>query len=267
MKLEITDIHKADTFIQVLQNLKFFSDCVSLTFEHDKLYVQGMDTSHISIFEINILNDWFDTYEIEQQVTLGINTNILYKILNTRNNDHKIILEHDEQNNDKLSIEFICEEKGEFNKAFHIPLMDIDNEMLGLTEMDYDLEFSLNSKKMKTIVDELSLFGDTINISFENDIVYFSAQTEAEGSMKLSVNIDDFESCSVDDQATISTSYGGKFLHWMTNFHKLNKSCTLYVQNDIPLQFKYDLDSGDDQCGKNYIRFFLAPKISDTNDL
>ena len=273
MKLEISDIQKADMFTQIFQNIKLFTTSVCLTFENERLYVQGMDGNHVSIFEFNLVKEWFNLYEINVPTTIGINTSIFYKILNTRGTDHTIVLALDEDQQDKMSIDFVCKDKGEFNKEFHMPLMELDVEHMGIPETEYDLEFTINSKKMKSIVDELSHFGDTIKISYENetDSVYFSAETEAEGAMKLKAGIEDFDSCTVDDEANINSSYATRFIQFMTQFHKINKTCTLYIQSDIPLQFKYMLDIEDlneerELDKQNYARFFLAPKIGDDEE-
>ena len=274
MKLEINDIQKADIFTQMFQNVKLFSTSVCLTFEKERLYVQGMDNNHVSIFEINLVKEWFDNYEISNPTTIGISTTIFHKILNTRNADHKIILALEESNNDKLSIDFTCDTKGEFSKEFHMPLMDIDSEHMGIPETEYDLEFTISSKKMKSIIDELTHFGDTIKISYDNknDNVHFEADTEAEGSMKLNASINDFDSCTVDDEAVIMSSYASRFIQFMTHFHKLNKTCTLFIQSGIPMQFKYPLDTLENNEEEielekqNYVRFFLAPKIDDQEE-
>ena len=270
MKLEINDIQKADIFIQMFQNIKLFTNSVCLSFYQDKLYVQGMDSNHVSIFEINLIKNWFDIYEINSSTTIGINTNIFHKILNTRGQDHKIILSMEENNQDKLSIDFICDSKGEFNKAFHMPLMDIDNEIMEIPQTEYDLEFVISSKKFKSIIDELSNFGDTINITYENDIVNFASETETEGSMKINANIEDFELCTVVENTTVKSGYATKFIQFMTHFHKINKSCSLFIQSDIPMQFKYSLENNDNQEKnieqENYVRFFLAPKIKDNEE-
>ena len=73
------------TFVHIFQHLKLFSNNVNLRFDEDKLYVQGMDGSHVSVFELNITSSWFDEYTIEKDNVIGINSNILFK-----NPKHKI---------------------------------------------------------------------------------------------------------------------------------------------------------------------------------
>ena len=52
---------------------------------------------------------------------------------------------------------------------------------------------------------------------------------------------------------------------------KINKKVQIHISDDIPLKIQYGMDTfmdnddddDDDESDKNYIRFFLAPKIED----
>ena len=82
MKLEIKDIQKADMFIQMFQNIKLFT--TALNIPRKQIICSGNDSNHVSIFEINLLKEWFDIYELNSPTTIGISTIIFHKILNTR---------------------------------------------------------------------------------------------------------------------------------------------------------------------------------------
>ena len=41
---------------------------------------------------------------------------------------------------------------------------------------------------------------------------------------------------------------------------KLNKDIHIHCSENVPLKLHYSLDEGD---SKNYVRFFIAPKIDD----
>jgi proliferating cell nuclear antigen PCNA len=273
MKLEIKDPTKADIFTNMFQNIKLFTDNMNISFEKEQFYVQGMDSSHVSIFEINIAQEWFDTYEIKEPSVIGVSTPIFHKILNTRSIGHQISMEIGETDKDRMLIEFTSECQGTFDKSFHMPLMDIDTDRMLIPETEYDLEFIIDSKKMKSIIDELSHFGDAVSISFKDDTVLFASETAAEGAMKLKASIEDFDSCTVDDEATISSNYATRYIMWMTHFHKINKTCCVSIKNGIPMQFKYPIenkgeenDNEDNTSNQNYVRFFLAPKITDDDE-
>ena len=85
MNIAITNLQKAETFAAIFQHIKVFTDNVNIMFEAERMYIQAMDTSRVSIFEIVLPAAWFDKYEQTNaaNTTIGINTVILFKILNT----------------------------------------------------------------------------------------------------------------------------------------------------------------------------------------
>jgi hypothetical protein len=70
MEIKITDLQKAIVFVELFQYLKQFVSIISLTLKTDQFYIQGMDSSQISIFEISLMNDWFDEYNIKKILLL-----------------------------------------------------------------------------------------------------------------------------------------------------------------------------------------------------
>ena len=119
MRFEISDNKKRDQFIYIFNYLKNFTDKLCLNLSEDKLYIQGMDNSHVCIYELFLVNTWFDVWDVQESKTYGVSLPIFNKILHICSEKQKIIITS--ETNDKLDIEFISDEKGEFNKYFANP--------------------------------------------------------------------------------------------------------------------------------------------------
>ena len=52
MLFELSDNKKCDIFVQIFNHLKNFTDAVVITICPEKLYIQGMDTGHICVYEV-----------------------------------------------------------------------------------------------------------------------------------------------------------------------------------------------------------------------
>jgi proliferating cell nuclear antigen len=65
------------------------------------------------------------------------------------------------------------------------------------------------------------------------------------------------ESCEVEENANFKCSYNLKIISNMAQFQKLTNDVFLHISPEMPFQLIYNLDDN------NYVRFFLAPKISD----
>ena len=255
MKLEIVDKKRCGEFINIFSNLKHFTDSISLMISEEKLYIQGMDQSHVCVYELFLDNSWFHLWEVSSDETYGFQLSMFNKILHTCSDTQMIRMEGNLES-DKLRVEFTSEVKGDFNKFFEIPLMDIDSEMLHIPECDYEVDIVMESKKFKSLIDELSQFNDTM--TFKCDEGEFSVESNGESAtMKVVIDMDDIESYGVIEDETVDASFGLKYLAQMCQFHKLVSNCTIHISRNMPIQIKFDIS--DD----SRMRFYLAPKIDD----
>lgn len=254
MLVSINNLKKAEQFVHLFQFLKLFTNSLNILFNKDRFYVQGMDSSHVSVFEASLKSDWFDVYDVNEDTIIGVNVSLFFKILNIRSDSHKInIIQHE----DNLDVELISELKSEYNKFFNMPLMDLEIEQLNIQETDSSLIFSMESKKFKTLIDQFSNFGEDIEFKYSDDELMLISDNNTEGSMKINIKLDDMESCEVEENANFKCSYNLKIISNMAQFQKLTADVFLHISPEMPFQLIYNLD--DD----NYVRFFLAPKISD----
>lgn len=260
MKVIVKDDNKCDIFVHIFQHLKLFSNNVNLRFDEDKLYVQGMDGSHVSVFELNITSSWFDEYNIEQNNVIGINSNILFKILNTRSQNQTICLRI-EDDTFEVDLENSENKKDDFNKYFKVPTIEIDSETLQISESENDLNLTMNSKKFKSIVDQLATFGDVIHITNTNEMIHLKSESQEEGSMDIEIDLNELEGYEFAEDTEINASYSSRYIQNMTQFVKISKNVQILVTNDNPIQISYHIDG--EKSDENYIRFFLAPKIQD----
>ena len=255
MEIKIIDLQKANVFVELFQYLKQFVSIISLTLKTDQFYIQGMDSSQISIFEISLMNDWFDEYKIEKDTVIGLNVNIFAKILHIYSNPQTISLIINEDN---MEIKFESDTK-DFNKEFVMPLVEFESEHLSIPEKEYDMDIEMESKKFKNFIDELAIFGDVLTIKYEDENVVLTSQSDTEGSMKLLMKAEDLEECTLNEEVETICSFRIKYLQYMTQYYKLSKYILLNFSNGMPMHCKYVLHKDE----KNFIRFHLAPVMDD----
>ena len=66
MNIQLKNEDKCSIFVNIFQNLKLFTTNININVNEEKFYIQGLDSSHVSIFELNLLSPWFNNYEIEK---------------------------------------------------------------------------------------------------------------------------------------------------------------------------------------------------------
>jgi len=264
MNIIINSPQKSECFAFLFQHIKVFTDHINMMFENERMYIQAMDNSRVSILEIIIPKDWFDTYEITNSsgITLGLNANILFRVLNAREKTQTLKMVYNNDSNDKLSIHFTGDNKDEFDKRFEISLIDIDSETMNIPEIDYQSEFTLGSSNFANIINQLKSFGDSLEINCtENKIMLISSSLD-QGKMECEIKMDDLSSYAINEGETIKSGFSLNYLHNICLYNKLSKEVDIKMSVDYPLKIIYKLIGSETAT----MTFFLAPKINDNDD-
>ena len=261
MRIEIQDTEKCESFISIFKHLKNFTDKVCIFIDEDKMYLQGMDDSHVCVYELFLQGSWFDVWSPEFNNTMehrfGIYLPIFNKMLNIWTNLHTIKLES--QEGDNLDIHITSKiEKGAFNNIFALPLMDIEVDCLTIPETEYEVDIIMKSSQFKSTLDSLSQFSETLDISCDDKKLLLKSNS-TEGSMKVEIDMENIELLAVVEGETVESSFAIKYITHMCQFHKLSSNVEIHMSPELPIQLIYNI--GNDE--KNKMRFYLAPKISD----
>ena len=258
MKLIISDKTKKDLFVALFQVIKNCTNTLLIMFEDDKLFIQGMDKSHVCLFETSILNKWFNHFEknATDSKDIYIDPSIFHTIISTKQDSCSINI-HFEGDPDSLNIDLISNEpKGDFNKFFKIPLINGEYQVMDVPDTEYDAEFSINSKKICEISSQMLMFGNDLNIKcFEDKIDLLT--NSISGEMLVTIPIDDLSEYSIIEGDVIDLKYSLSYVHKMCLTNKLSNEIQFFVSKELPLKIKYDL--GNDSS----VAFFIAPKLDD----
>lgn len=255
MKLTISDKAKKDNFVSIFGLLKTCSSTVTMIYKKDELYIQGMDKSHVCLFEIKLESSWFNEYESkDDDEFVTVDSHIFFNILSIIEEKQTLCLWSD--SGDQLNIECksSSDSKGEYNKFFNIPLVDIDSNLLEIPEVEYDVDFSIKAKKMCDITSQLLIFGDIMNIKCNEDEIFIGCKG-VNGEMSVNIPIDDLTEYSIAEGETMNVSYSLTYLSKMCMTTKLSSEIEFGVSTEYPMRIKYSLGEG------SKFLFFIAPKI------
>ena len=264
MKICINNISKCEKFVAIFQQLKYLTGVLCWKINGDKISINGLDQSHVLMFQLVLGKTWFDDFEsdiVESEIddaesnTIYICSNLFAKILNTRF-EHQTIKINFDTNSDNINIVLESDDKAEFNKSFILSLMDAAHEALVIPDMEYTAEFSIESKKLNCLVDQLSLVDDIVNIHCDEKIIKFTTDG-IEGKMEVSIPHNDIEEYIIDEEATLDIRYSLGYMKKFCQYHKVCDSVEIQLSDEYPLMVTYKLNA------LNYLKFYLAPKIDD----
>jgi hypothetical protein len=257
MKITINDKNKKEIFVSLFQILKNCTNIVCVTFEKERFFIQGMDKSHVCLFNVEIVKSWFHEYNVENEIKLSFDTSIFHTIISTKQDSHDIIIHANDDETDHLNIDLISHNlKSDFNKFFKIPLADYEHNLMDIDNIEYDAEFLINSKKICDIFSQMMFFGKDINIKCtENkmDIVTDGIT----GEMLVNIPIDDLCEFSIVEGEELNLKYSLTYINKMCLTNKLTDEIGFSISNQAPMKIKYDL--GDNSS----VIFFIAPKVND----
>jgi proliferating cell nuclear antigen len=262
MKIVINDKKQKEIFISIFQLIKNCSSHINLNFNINFLHIQGMDKSHICLYEIKINKNWFSSYYIKENTKLSFDSSVFYSIISSKSDNQELIIELSYINNkicDFLDIHFINQinnNKKDFKKSFKIPLIDFDYDELKIPIVDYDTEFCLSSKQIHDTLSELTNFGNEILIHCTESKINLSTNGDI-GEMNVEIPIDDLNSYSIIEDEEIKLTYSLLYLHKMCISNKLSNHIEFYLSKEYPMKINYNLGE------ESSLTFFIAPKIID----
>ena len=262
MNIFIENTQKAEIFSIIFQHMKVFSEHINILFEPERLYIQSMDSARVMIFEITLPARWFDKYECQASNNIGISSQILFKILNTRDRMHHIRITSNTANDDHLNIHFTSEDKNCYDKFFEVPLIDLESETMSIPETDYQAEFTLSSGYFSALINQLKVFGDTMDIECSEEKIVLFSKSPDNGKMSVEINIDDLSAFAINEGEKLELSFSLQCLSNICLYNKLSKEIEIKVSPDYPIKIAYYL--GGDEDAK--MMFYLAPKVSSDND-
>ena len=260
MKITISNSEKFSKFSNILNNMKNITDIMVIYLNEEGLYTQGLDNANVCLYECKIQKDWFDSYEYDEEdnFNLGINTQLLNKILSIYeyNQTFELVIENNQDQIDEIKINYLNTELNDktFNKSFTLTLTYVEHQILNLPNDECDVELVIGSKIFSELVNQLQLFNDNVQFMFDEDKIKLIASNET-GSMETVLKFDDVNEYSITEDLELTQEYSLRYIKLMCNFNKINDIMKLSFLQDKPMILKYNLND------EGYFKLFIAPKF------
>ena len=209
MRLTIENKSKIEIFVSIFQLLKNWSSHINMHFEKNRLYIQSMDKSHICLADIEIKDKWFSVFDCSINNKISVDSNHFSILMNYALKHDKIELNYDDETNaDKLFVNFLNEKenKGSFDHFFELNLIDVDDESLGIPEVEYDVEFTIESKKLVDVLSQLNTFGQDLNIRCSETVIELNSNGDST-KLKVNIPVDDLDEYAIAEGEEFNISF------------------------------------------------------------
>jgi len=268
MEFTITQPKKAGLFAALFQHIKTISEHINIHFEEERMYMQAMDSSQVSILEIVVPSKWFDSYKLTNNTTatIGVRAATLFTVLSVRAANQQIKVEFKgEDDSDKLFVYFTGDEGGVFDRFIEMPLMEIDSEMLGIPAMDYQVDVSLPSKEFSTIIHQMKEFGETIEFQCTEESVCARGKSVEKGVLNANIPISALSGYAIGEN--VKQCFSLKYLHTICLYEKIAREVEIHFSENSPMKVHYSIPSSvvadTEEIPTAHLYFYLAPKMDD----
>jgi|TARA_B110000285_G_C15113017_1_gene612278 proliferating cell nuclear antigen len=223
-----------------------------------------MDDAHITLLNINIKKEWFESYECGEDENISFNSTIITSILNLYSPKTVITFTTDEDLDFlNISLQYIDNSV----KSFSLPLIDIDGDLLCSNPIECGIDLSISTKRFDKIVSEHALFGDTVDIVYNNNTFYMRTTGDL-GEYKLKIPK---ETLSIIENVSDYKTYNKislKYLSFITKLHSVFDKITIKISSDDgnPLTVQYYEDITDKSNDLLEIIYYIAPKFQDDDE-
>jgi proliferating cell nuclear antigen len=251
-------LERASLFKRVIDALRDLQKEVNFECNEKGMHLRMMDSSHVSLVDLVILESAFVSYRADRPKVLGMSLADLGKVFKLCGNDDSMTLRCDDTAD---SVQFLFEnQSGDQTCTYDLKLLDLEQETLGVPDGSCKCTVTMPAANFAKIARDFKEFSDSIKVSSSKEGLEF-AQTSDFGTGKINIKPRDSE--KEEDRVEIkcveptSADYSIRYLNFFTKATPLSSRVTLRISDDAPIQLVYDLESSS--CG--FISYYLAPKI------
>jgi len=255
MRLTLENKGKQEIFVSLFQLLKNWSSHINMQFEVDRLYIQSMDKSHICLADIEIKKQWFCSYECLTNCKISIDSTQFAVLINYALKHDIIEIKFDNQNNsDNLFISFLNlkEKKTAFDHFFQLPLIDVEEDNLGIPDVEFDIDFTIETKKFVELLTELHTCGPDLNIICNDKMIELNTTI-----LTVHIPVEDLNQFAIAEGDVLNISFSLNHLCKLCTSIKLAQTVDISLGSQYPMALIYNI--GDD----SKIAFYIAPKVTD----
>jgi len=127
-----------------------------------------------------------------------------------------------------------------------------------IPEIEYEAEFSLPSATYASLMAQLKLFGDTMDMDCSEETIMIHSTSIEAGTMTTEIGIEELNEFAIDEGEELKLSFSLNYLYNVAQFHKLSQEIELKFKKNYPAHLIYNL--GDEKAS---LHFYIAPKIPD----
>ena len=262
----ILEIHtvQVQAFKGTLEAIKDLLNECNIHFDSTGMKIKAIDGKHVALVHVRYIEDKFDKYYCERDLSIGLNIANTLKVLKNVGQNDTLQLYVKRDNFDQAVIRIQNAEKGAVHE-FSIKLMDLDDNDIDIPDTEFTSIITMPSNDLHTLCKQYKEFSDKIDIKSVQDKVIFSFEGDETNGRSFMHNNENgliIQKCGDPDEddeedEIVQAKFLLKYLVLFSKAYNLSNTVEILLKNDFPMVLKYSIaDLGT-------LKFCLAPLVED----
>ncbi len=209
-------------------------------FNEKGIHFRAMDPSQVLLVDYIMEKGVFDSYSVEP-CFVGMNLEELRKIVSRALPSDRVLIDISESEC-QLSL------RGELERSFRLPLIDIAEDELKLPDPKFDARIEINARLLKETLKDASLFSSSVVLRTKGDRLFI--ESKGTGGT-LNANSSHNNGVRVKAKADVVSKYSLSYLQNIVKEASPDAHVVLELRSDSPLKVSY-------MIGRSEIRYYLA---------
>ena len=226
------------------KGLSYIVDDLKIKIDHDGLYCDALDQSHVAFCHLELKEWLFDEFETDEPTSINIDADEFNTIIDRCKSRDILKLESDPNN-------LIITLEGDATRQFKIRLIDTRYETTTPPEVKYDFSCKIPTKILKDTLNDIGVFTNKLQLKHEDESDYINISGDGSfGSTNTKYHVD------LEQPGTASSSYSIEKLQEFMKSEKFSNTIRLKSGENAPLTLEFAYPTNEAS-----LSYLLAPLI------
>lgn len=241
------------TLVEVLKDV--LSD-VNVIFTPMGIKITSMDPTHVSLVELNLHAEKFETFHCPERQVLGISMSSLFKLIKSTSNSDNISFLLKKSNTSELIIWIDNSDKNS-KTEFHLKLLDLNEETLSIPEVDFDFQVSLPSNDFQKLCRDMQNLSEHIKLYIDNECIKISCEGDFASQETVIGETTHGLIYQIRGDKKYNNLFSLKYINLFTKSTNLSNNIEISIKESYPLVLRYSV------ANLGNVKFCLAPTVKE----
>lgn len=236
----------AGKFMNSIEAISRLVDEIKLTLDEEGIKSKAADPANVAMVIFYINKDGFDKYEIDEEMTVGLNLNRIEDILKVASKTDLIELKSEDGSQLSISVSGF---------DYNISLLDPSTiqQQPEIPDLDLPAEIVLDGDEIRRAVRASEKISDYVVLSTKGNVFQISAEGDND-SVKMELPEDKL--IHIKTEEDVRSLFSLDYLADMSKSIKRATETKLELGTDYPVNIQFDIVDGEGQ-----VEYLLAPRI------